>query len=470
MARLYLAESLRQDEQAEDAARKLGLSRKLLQKAPVPVPQNHSELKIKLAELKGIQHDKSLALRNWSQFIDQVSDTGDFYIISTALWDLVSAALGILQETPNEENIKLFWHWQLRAESLLEEVGDIYFLYLFHVTTTEVALELMQNHGAMLQWHEDFDNKYPDFKLWAIKIIGKIRKQRIYARLGDQSNLFRTIMEIEKLMIEMEAFWIEEGYNPLSSSNQDIMLHPELGQQNILTEGHDSGLVQSVWFHEWTKELPAGLGVTAENFVAVAGTSDIAPSQVTEQTLLRWLKHDASQVPLSHMLSEFFSIIGDEQANPVDVHDFLGQLTPETLSRRLYGPVSFPNPTAVWGRIFSTLSEWLLDHTAFHESKRHFLLLKLQELRVFKMNNSTSANVDRAIEGQRLLDLVPKLNTEVQSLTMETLPFWRNVVASLKALIYFETHRHGFLDEEVPEFVEILSLYQTSLEDFRGKG
>lgn len=450
----------------EAAAREFGLARTLFQQAPVPAPQNHSELIIKLTELKVTQHDdESLALGHWIRFVDQVSNTQDFYILSISLCDTVTVALEILRKTPNEENRKIFWRWQSRVESLLKQVGDIYFLYLYRVTVAEPALNLTHNHGAILQWQEDFDADYPEFRLWAIKLIGKRSKHSIYALLHDESNLYKTMKEMEELTTEMQAFWTEEGYDPLRRSNQDLMPHPELGQHSTLMP-----TVQSQWFYEWAQELSAGREPTHDNIVAVAGTSDIAPSQVTEQILLQWLKHDASLGHLSLAQLECILVLGSELENPVDVHNLLSQMTPESLSMRLYGPISSPIPITVWGEIFSTLYEWLLYHVTYDEDKRHYLLLKLQDIRCIKINLSVASPADKLIESQRLLDLVPKLNGEIQSFTANSIPHWRNLVSNFKTRIYFDKHGHGFLNEEVPEFLEILSLYKTSLEEFRTKG
>ena len=54
----------------------------------------------------------------------------DSSILSNTLDKAAEAALDLLQANPSIDNKAIFWKWQRRNESLLQSLGDVYFLYM----------------------------------------------------------------------------------------------------------------------------------------------------------------------------------------------------------------------------------------------------------------------------------------------------------------------------------------------------
>lgn len=357
-ARLQLAQNSSQDHQVEHSNREFELSAMLLQQAPVLASQNNSALFVELAKLKSTQHtDEVLILKDWVQFIERVSSTVDYYIISTALTTAADNALEVFRKTPSDQNKKTFWQWQPRAESMLEKIGDIYFLYLGRIATANAALTRAENLGAILKWSQDFDVKYPNFNLWALKIAGKEKEQLIYTEIGDELNFFQTVKEMETLMVQMEAFWSDEGYNPPHrlDQHQSTMLNMStFGLE--LTQQQDT-LLDYAWYSKWLEQH--------------ADTP-----LVTEQILIQWLKQDAAIGKITQIQLKTILVFEKEQEE-IDVYHLLSQLTPERLSSHLYGCSSSPVTAIRWAIIFSTLHDWLIYNADHDEGQRHHLIMKL---------------------------------------------------------------------------------------------
>lgn len=447
--RLQLAQNLSQEHQVQDANREFGLACTLLQQAPVLASQNNSALFVELAKLRSTQQtDESLILKDWVQFIEHASSTEDYYIISTALTAAADNALEVFRKTPSDINRKIFWQWQPLAESMLEEVGDIYFLYIGRIATANTALFFAKNYGAILKWFQDFDVKYPNFNLWAIKIAGKRAEKQIYTDVGDKLNFDKTIEEMETLTMQMDAFWSDEGYNPPHRPDQQqSRMLSKLTFGSELTQEQNKTL-DYVWYSQWSEPM-------VDTFLA------------TEQILLQWLKQDAAKGKLTQVQLETILTFEKKPQEEVDVYHLLSQLTPERLSSHLYGNSSSPVSATSWASIFSTLYDWLIDNADYDEVKRHHLIVKLQENKVCK---SWSSAVDRVTECENVIALGSRFNAKAKRTITFDLGHWLGRLASLKVIKYNEIHGHEILNEEIPEFGEILGNYSTALEYYRQQG
>ena len=97
----------------------------------------------------------------------------DSKLLSTALGRIADTAFEVLQVAPTVANKASFWEWQWKNEELLEQLGDLYFLYMSKLYKGQVALRLFDEFGAAVQWQEEFHAKHPDFALWNLVAAGK---------------------------------------------------------------------------------------------------------------------------------------------------------------------------------------------------------------------------------------------------------------------------------------------------------
>ncbi|KAL9119341.1 MAG: hypothetical protein Q9187_004105 [Circinaria calcarea] len=448
-ARLQLAQILKKTGQPLNADEEFDLARKLLQQAPVPASLNRGELSIKLAELETNSYSEpSLCLQDWVSFLESPLVLEDSRMKSTALCKIADAALEILQKHTDDSNRQIFWQWQSKADSMLEELGDIYFLFLGFIYTRSSAHNMYDEFAKILEWHEAFDAKYPKFTLWEIKIAGIRNKQLIYARLNDEENTMKLLQEFTELLRRRDAFWngdenIIEAPQP--TSRQDIS--QKVGYAFPVDRLHDS------FFSEWVGGLLIPENVDQRAILGSNTAEDWSTSFLA--TLLEWLQISYKTGELGE--DELKTIlIPSKERNGFDVSALLQQLTPKGLYIRILD-------SSHWREAFPILSNWLIKRSKYSEAKRHYLLGNIQTQKLWKTLESTDE--DRFTEAQRMLDLIPTLCEEVQSHLKAGTVNWRNVVCSAKTAIYARQNKETLLNEESPQFREIQALYEISLRE-----
>lgn len=444
-------------------------SRLAFERAPVLAFQNKAFRQVNLAEQKASNYTSASAeLKAWTETFHELSSSGDSHLVTTACTKAANAALQIYQETRTDEDGKMFWQWQSQAENLLENAGDLYFMYIGHVTTGVAAFKVVSNYGAILQWHEDFEAKYPNFDLWDLIIMAKSTHQIIYASLDDEHNrnAYKNAKEINDLYQRRNAFW-EEEVSPQSPTSPDSVCDIENGTQ--LIPALKDNMPKTVWFSEWRKHLSLANQRGANYNGIEAGTLRVKPWRVTIDILLRWVRQGVSKEQLS--TEQLETILNKESSNEtVDAYHLLNRLTTETFSSLLFGSLSAPTSCDHWSKLFLVLSDWLMTSKDHHEMKKQFLLLRLQTDRTSRLIDSQCSAQDKLIDAQRLLELESTLHEEVRFLGGQNTLAWRNIICSLKNLIYQEEHGHVLWDEESPEFQEILNLYKESLKEEQEKG
>ena len=468
LVRLELAELLNREGNTDVARHEFQNSRSTFERAPVKVSQTNLHQHIKVLELKSSQFTSAAAgFKAWTELCDEVSNSIDASVSTSATKKASEAAFQIFKLEPTDENRKVFWRWQSQAEKLLENAGDLYFLFLGHVTNGVVAFQATSNSGAILQWLQEFEAKHPDFDLWDLRLLAKRNLQVIYARLDDQhnTNVFHNVDEINDIVRRKEAFWKE------TQSTQDTPDSSNIngtGEQTSNLPVLEANKVNAAWFSEWANELAiAGYGV--EQGIEI-GTKTVRSTRVTFQILLRWIREAVAKAQLSR--EELETILADEEPwdETVDVYKVLDQLTAEGLSSQLLGPIEVPKSCDRWSKLFTVLSNWLMKSEDFHPLKKQFLLLRLQFQRQNRIIASGCPAKDKIIETQRLLDLESTVDAEARIIGGDNTTQWRNIVCVLKNVIYAEEHGNVLLDEESPEFREILELYRISLKDEQQKG
>ena len=458
--RLQLAQLLRTNGQLEEANRQFDLARSLSRQAPVSPAQNNMELDIRYGELKSTTFlDPQQNLQSWIAFYNQSSLETDHYMMCEGLGKAADAALEILKGNSNEENKSIFWHWQLRAEELLNRLGDLHTRYVNRVGTGEPAMNLFDQHGAILQWHQEFDAANPQFNLWRLKMMGKKNKLMIYVRLNDTEDAMRTISEIQAMEGDQELFWRDGEYIDRSSAVQRAV---DEKKQNIFKAIYPSDMVRNAWMSEWTEDLPVSISGSSEVIFRL-GTSGTTKSIVNEKFLLEWMRSSAKSGELTE--NELRQILSpwERIGHTADIYDLIDQLSPESLSELLYGSKESPRSYAYWETAFSIIADWLLKRAKDHEEKRSFVTLSLQVKRWHMSTTPYSENDVKTV--QSILDMVPKMPREAQASAIGSVPIFRNDLCAIKRMLYLQETGHEFQTEEDPRFLEISKLYETTLRE-----
>ena len=464
-ARLQLAQALRKASQNPEADQEFELARSLSDRAPVSALQNNINLDVRLGELKSATvSDIQPKLDAWIEFFEKSSVCKDHFMMSEALDNAASIALEMLEKEPNDENRVRFWKWQSQGEDLLERVGDIYFLLMRRILTGEVALRLFDQSGVILQWHEDFEAKYSNFQLRGLQIIAKRTKLVIYLRLNDANNIFKTVNEIKEIEHERDAFWSEEDRSlPKAIQRRG----DELEQGTQVDAPYKPGLLQDLWLEEWSNEIPLNYQSDARFQL---GTLEVKNAIATEEVLLRWMRLASKEGDLSKSDLECILYHQDQTNGDADAVDLLAQVSAERFSDTLYGSESSPITHRHWEATFTILSHWLLEKAKYNEVKKSYLLLSLQEKRISRMLKEKFSYQDQLKLTQTTLELIPRLAWLMPDLSISNAITWRNRLCFVKQNLYYEEQGHVFWTEDDPQFQEILTLFQLSLQQARGIG
>lgn len=466
-ARLRLSAVLNALGQSEAAKEELVSAAKQLQKVSASGISNRTVLLVRLAELKALpQSDKTDVLRSWATFSEDLHVKADKYILSTAISAASDVALAILETNPDRRNRDIFWQWYKKAESINENLGDVMKVYIARQATGDIAASLFDDYGAILTWHKHFDAKYSAFNLWIPKMRSRKSKLIFHYGLKDEETILQTMLEMKEIKASQDEFWSEEGFK---SSDQIAQVK---GVKKIGYSGLQDRLYelngQIDWFAAgFSKELPV-IHEGNQTYRTKQASDSIGSSIVLQQDLLHWIRQASTEGILSE--EDLRNILLDPRADQaINVLSLLDSLTPQTLSVRLFGKFDTPTSLLHWERAFSTLSEWLFKKSTEPESKRHYLLYQVQCQRQNRtaLHSSATSWDTIAIEAQRILDLIPKLNEEVQQFVIANTAVFRNALASAKVMIYAAQTGHVFLDVENPDFRDILSLYQLSLAENR---
>lgn len=467
--RIRLSQVLRALGQSEVAKQELLSAAKLLQQAYAFGINNRTVLLVRLAELKALsQADKIQVLQSWATFSEDPQLKADHFVLSTVISAASDVALAILETNPSSRNRKLFWQWYEKAESINEDLGDVLKLYIARQATGDIAAALFDDYGAILKWHRDFDAKYPAYNLWKYKLSSRRTKMILHSWLDDDDTILRTISEIKEIKENQDEFWGEEGFK---SADQIA--------QAKRVEKHDNSGLQSAyhldnrqieWLTGFSKEVPL-LFQGNSAYTTEQGSASITSAIMLEKTLLPWMRQASTEGILRE--DDLRNILLDPRADQtINVLILLDSLTPQTLSVRLFGKYDAPTSLLHWERVYLGFSEWLLKKSKENESKRHLLLynLQFQRQKQCRLQGSARHWETVAIEAQRLLDLIPKLNEEVQQQVISSTAPCRDTLASAKRHIYVETTGHELLDVKSPDFLDILSLYRLSLAENRERG
>ena len=481
-------------------------ARRALEAAWASGHENNSLLLVRLAELKALDHSGHQGvLQAYDEFVQCANVRKDKYVHSTALSRACSIALVQFSSEKSPSNLKTFWQWSRKAESILKELGDIAYLLIFRLASGDIACTMEADFGAVLKWHEDFELKHPSFHLWRQKTAIRKTKLFIYNRLNDEDSIYRTLAEMKSVAADQDEFWSDDGFRKqadikASSENRE----PDRTSASAAFQRVDPDME---WVLEWSKEMPVFMNSGWKKSAVQIDPDSVRVSSILEVILCSWIKEEfqagiLTKQDVTDILS--FDLNGDADMTQVtksldDDHfkqdgpkehtehavksetsnlenksnstleDEVTSLKPETLSCRLYGTKAASASESRWERAYSTLSDWLLRKSTRSQARRHFLLFQVQSQRLSYVIDSTMPYELRALEAERLIALFPKLNPKVQEYVSSNIAYWRSTIASAKYLVYINSRGHVMLDMHSSELKEIMELYHQSLADNREK-
>ena len=479
-------------------------ARHALQAARASGHENNTLLLVRLAELNALnKFEQKVVLHAYEEFTQFPSVKKDNYVNSTALSRASKCALAHLENDDSLSNYKTFWRWYVKAESISKELGDIAYLLIFRLATGDVACALEENFSAILKWHEKFELRYPSFHLWRQMIAVRKTNLLIYDRLGDKYNTDRTIDEIQAIVANQDKFWSDDAYRKQVDVQASVKYRkPSEVSTPAAFQNEDP---ETDWLLEWSKELPVGVG--QERRIVQSGPSSAAASSLLEVKLCSWITeefqagvltkqdladilsldpaNDAGLTQLIELLEDCHikqSGIGEhfegnfklaagslENSTKSILEDQTLSLEPQFVSHRLFGTFEALTNKVRWGTVFSTLCDWLLRKSTQPAARRHILLLNIQSQRLRHVIDSAGPYEIRALEAQRLIDLLPGLDAKVQNHFSSNLAHWRNTVAASKHMIYIKSNNQNLLDMQSSELKEIINLYNQSLSDNQEK-
>ena len=456
--RMDLAKLLWSTGQREEAEKEFEIAAEFSQQAPVDSILNNLDIDVQLARLESVTDPDLLTKFNqWVSFSEDLKVKQDLQISSTAFNRAAEVLSEIVGKEPTEESRANFWHWHMKAMTVFEQLGDIYYYQLHCIATGQAVSLRFADYGTVLQWLEDFHVKYPDFTLFQPLMMGLRNKLMIFSILKDEPNIFKTVNEIKDLASHCSTFWQGvDGYDPGVISAQEVV--PQADHEN--RETFRTHNLEGLWFSDWSREASLQLSGYGDASIKL-GTNIVGKADERLKTLLRWLQDDLVSGRLSDADAE--NLMGMKRTQ------ILKELDVETLSEQLFGPDSAPKLSIQWQEKFLILRCWLVENTYYDELKRHMLLAYLQT-HIVTMMVQVSHTEDSATEAERLLDLTFSLGPKAQEMLKSTRPAWRNIICGAKKMIYARQDTQSMFNEENAQFQEIVSLYKLSLNDFRIQG
>ena len=467
-----------------------------LKAARASICENNTLLSLRLAEIHALHKSGHRnALQAYDAFVQCAGVKNDNYIRSTVLSRACKIALVHLESDHSPSNFTIFWQWYRKAESIMEELGDIAYLLIFRLATGDIACAEKEDFGAILKWHEDFEMKHPSTHLWRQKKAVRKTNLIIYKRLNDEDNVNRTNREMRYIAADQDNFWSYDVFRKQadiksSSKNRD----PDMTSTPAAFQNGDPEIE---WLGMRWKEMPISMDSERRKSVVQIASSEVY--------LCSWIKEDfqdgiLTKQDLANIL--FSHCAGDpDMPQVIEIHDYhyvkqgepkgyasdaikleasssglnldstleekVTSLTPQSLSGTLFGTYNAPASESHWGKVYSTLSDWLLRRSTRTVVRRHFLLFQAQNQRLSSVVKSATSWELRALEAQRSIALLPKLDIKIQKQFSSNLAYWRRTVAAAKHMIHIKSSEHGLFDMHSPELKEIIELYNQSLAENR---
>ena len=467
-AHQFLAQALAKTGDREAAVEEFHSATESYMRAPVDPEHKKAYMLADRALLKALPKEDLFArLNSWRDFLEDRAVFEDCSMRTSALDSITDITEEILKDNPSEETRQLYLESLANSERALEECGDVYFLHISITTSAKMIPFASLDWGSAISRQDKFNAKYPAFRLWEQKLVSLRYRLLICKILKDSwENTSKIVVTINDVVADRESFWgDEETRDTLAQPELDSNTPWILGKKDPSSEGRH-------WLSEWTKDFDVYHADYARSFRVTGGAIRLKTINEFYITLVRWMKEAFTD---NHLNTEDLDIIllsEEERQGGISASAVLHESTNESIGVRLVGAPNIVVPSSRWTEILSALSPWLRDSSRcpYNQTKRHFLLARLQMERIYVLTGNSATNV--LVEAQRMLDLTPTLDEEVENFFSGNVVAWLNLMAQARIQIFCTDPKLGpqLNDESSEPFLIVLALYERSLRNAREKG
>lgn len=424
-------------------------------------PHRNIFFELQIAGLKlRVQEEPTKMLIEWMSFADLTGKAHDWFLETTALQESVAVTTHLYSNHPDDASFETFMSTWLRSSSLLEDLGDIYFLVLSR-HYADIVATAKGDHESILKWHEEFELKHPYFQLWDLRILSKQCQIGVYAVQKQHEKVYDYLAISNKIAAEAKEFWaVASSFDkvaPSSSSAADSgFTNSKKNQQS------DEGESWYVAGLEGAYDSPA----QAEPGRPMAVFSGTEKEPSYWEILLLWIRNDFRSTELAKSCVE--NILGLHESFPEpELWSLLDELNAEGLTEALLGNGEDPVSTEEWTKSWKPLSSWLLNCESHNKAKRHYLLCLVQDARIASLESSDKEA--RISEFERFEELMPNLCSTIQTRRLGSLPRLRNDAACAKMTLgNTDAGTVSPLSDRLHQ--EILDMFQTSLTELQQLG
>ncbi|KAH0543067.1 hypothetical protein FGG08_002580 [Glutinoglossum americanum] len=418
-ARLLLADLWRELGKTDEAKQEICRAEIIYQSGLESLLSEHRQflgLTIEYAKMT-LRGEDTLTPDPWLELAEKALHVYNHEVCLNSLEAAAELAAKLLK-TGNHESRKLFQSIHSRLDELDEERGDAFARVKHHFSIALEANDSQANLLAAIQWYDNFSERYPESEFWFF-LQHFIKTKIIYNKmLGDEAHLKASRNELIGILEANAKFWggQQNGLPPLAS----IVLPMPLWVDPPVYSSVGLGQEDSVLSAELSEELDL-----LKTFGETAGSEVIdnwaLPGPVA-YNLRSWMLQDSRNGVLEN--TELERLLGD-QANYSDDGEHsiesvgnLEGIDSDQLIERLLGCEGNPTSPERWDFIYAKLKLWLFDRCAYPESHRHFILGRLQFVRIFSLFNDGGILPTNSkavmVECDRFKRLLPELTKIAQ--------------------------------------------------------
>lgn len=410
-----------------------------------------------------VQEEPTMLLVEWMSFADITGKAHDWFLETTALQETVSITAQLYSNHPNEYSYETFTLTWLRSSSLLEELGDVYFLVLSRYYADIVATA-KGDHESILKWHEDFELKNPYFQLWDLQILSKKCKIGVYAVWKQHEKVYENLAVSDKIAAERIEFWAV-----VDVFHQTPPCSPPAVDDGVKNSREDEQCdKEEDWYIEGLQDFYGSptMPEPSRPTVNICGTRIDKKLPSFWDILLLWIRRDFRSTVLEKSCVE--NVLGLHEGFPeLELWSLLDELNAEGLAETLLGNDTDPVSIENWKNSWESLSSWLLNGENHTEVKRHYLLCIIQDARIASLEPSDKEA--KIVEFERLDELMPNLCSTIQTRRRGTLSRLRNATACAKMTLGNKHPGPAFpLSDRLHQ--EILDMFQRSLTELQQFG
>ncbi|KAI9771104.1 MAG: hypothetical protein M1840_002455 [Geoglossum simile] len=421
-ARLLLADLWRELGKTDEAKQEICRAEAIYQSGLQPLLSKHRQflgLKIEYARMT-LRGDDTLIPDPWLELAENARRMHNHEVCLDSLQSAAELAAKLLKPGDHESS-KLFQSIHSRLDELDEERGDAFARVKHHVNVALEANDSQANLVAAIQWYDKFSKRYPRSEFWFF--LQHFVKTKIihYKILGNKVQLEASLNELIGILEANARFWggQQNDLFPLAS----MIIPMPLWIDSPVCSSTDLGQEDPILSAELSEELDF-----LKTFREVAESEvidNLALRGPVACNLRRWMVQDLrngvlERTELEHLLDDQATEVNysDDGDPPAELVGDLEGIDDDQLVERLLGREGNPTSSERWEFIYAKLKSWLFDRSAYPESHRHFILGRLQFVRVFSLFNDRDASPTNSkaviVECDRFKRLLPEITKMAQ--------------------------------------------------------